>query len=272
MWDLLIDEDFLRRYLGQFYAPLVGVLKIVVIVVISIIFIKIGSILIRKLFERQKSLKFNKDIKKIDTMASLSVSVYKYAIYLISGTAILSDVFQLKSVLAAAGVGGIAVGLGAQSLIKDFISGFFIIMEDQFSVGDIITLDGLTGKVEEISLRSTKLRNSNGDLYIIPNGEIKKVINHVRGNKAVIVDIPVAYSVDTAKAFDVAQKVCEKVSEEFSSVIVEKPVVQGITSLDDRNMKLRIFAMTLPNRQGDVERRIKRLIKDEFDRENIEFF
>jgi len=271
MWDIF-DEAFLKQYLGKLYTPVIGALKIIIIVAVSIILVKVGSILIRKLFERQKTLKFNKDIKKIDTVSSLTVSVFKYAIYLIGGTAILSDVFKLKSVLAAAGVGGIAVGLGAQSLIKDVISGFFVIMEDQFSVGDLITLDGLTGTVEEIGLRVTRLRNSNGDFYIIPNGEIKKVINHVRGNKAVIVDVPIAYSTDVEKAFDAAQRTCEKVLEEFRSVIVEKPEVQGITNMGDRNMTLRIFARTLPNEQWAVERRIRRLIKDEFDRENIEFF
>ncbi|HHV99340.1 MAG TPA: mechanosensitive ion channel family protein [Clostridiaceae bacterium] len=271
MWDIF-DEAFLRQHLGKFYTPVIGTLKIIIIIAVSIILIKIGSVLIRKLFERQKSLKFNVDVKKIDTMSSLTVSVFRYVIYLIGGTAILSDVFELKSVLAAAGVGGIAIGLGAQSLIKDVISGFFIILEDQFSVGDSITLDGLTGTVEEIGLRVTKLRNSNGDFYIIPNGEIKKVINHVRGNRAVIVDVPIAYSSDMDRAFDAAQRVCEIVSEEFSSVIVEKPEVQGITSMGDRSMTLRIFARTLPNQQWGVERRIRRLIKDEFDRNNIEFF
>jgi len=268
----IFDEAFLRQHLGKFYTPVIGALKIIIIIAISIILIKVGSALIRKLFERQKSLKFNKDIKKIDTMSSLTVSVFKYTVYLIGTTAILSDVFKLKSVLAAAGVGGIAIGLGVQSLIKDVISGFFIIMEDQFSVGDTITLDGLTGTVEEIGLRVTKLRNSNGDFYIIPNGEIKIVINHVRGNKAVIVDVPIAYSSDMERAFDAAQRACEKVLEEFHSVIVEKPVVQGITSMGDRNMTLRIFARTLPNEQWGVERRIRRLVKYEFDRENIEFF
>jgi len=271
MWDIF-DEAFLRQHLGKFYTPVVGALKIIIIIAVSIILIKVGSVLIRKLFERQKSLKFNMDVKKIDTISSLAVSVFRYAVYLIGATAILSDVFELRSVLAAAGVGGIAIGLGAQSLIKDVISGFFIILEDQFSVGDSITLDGLTGTVEEIGLRVTKLRNSNGDFYIIPNGEIKKVINHVRGNRAVIVDVPIAYSSDIERAFDAAQRVCEKVSAEFSSVIVEKPEVQGITSMGDRNMTLRIFARTLPNKQWGVERRIRRLIKDEFDRDNIEFF
>ena len=271
MWNIF-DEAFLRQNLGKFYTPVIGALKIIIIAAASIILVKVGSVLIRKLFERQKSSKFNRDVRKIDTMSSLTVSVFKYAIYLIGITVILSDVFQLKSVLAAAGVGGLAIGLGAQSLIKDVISGFFIIMEDQFSVGDLITLDGLTGKVEEIGLRVTKLRNSNGDLYTIPNGEIKKVINHVRGNKAVIVDVPIAYSSDTGKGFDAAQRVCEKVSEEFSSVIVEKPIVQGITGMGDRSMILRIFARTLPNEQWGVERRIRRLIKEEFDRDNIEFF
>ncbi|HHW48241.1 MAG TPA: mechanosensitive ion channel family protein [Clostridiaceae bacterium] len=249
--------------------PLMDLIKIVLIILITAGAVKVGSFIIKRVLDKQKTLR-NIDVKKVDTMSSLLISIFKYAVYILSGVVILTDVFKMTSVLAAAGVGGIAIGFGAQSLIKDIISGMFIVMEDQYAVGDLITVGDMTGTVEQLELRVTKLRNFNGDLYIIPNGEIKKVINHTRGNRAVIVDVPIAHSVDIDKAFAVAEEVCSDVAKEFDA-IVEKPRVLGITELRDRNLNLRIFARTRPDTQGEVERRIRKLIKERFSKEDIAF-
>lgn len=263
--------EWLRDFLGDLYNPVVAVAKIVCILVLSILIIKVGNFLIKKFFEKQKAFKFNGDNKKIDTMSTLLVSVFKYAVYIIAGVIILTDVFKMTSVLAAAGIGGIAVGFGAQSLIKDIISGFFIVMEDQYAVGDLITIDNMNGTVEEMELRVTKIRNFNGDLYIIPNGEIKKVTNHTRGNKAVIVDIPLAYSSDINRVLEIANDICSVVSGEFET-IVEAPKVLGVTELGKESLNLRIFAKTVPNAQWEVERRIRKLIAEAFAREKIRCF
>ena len=263
----------MKSFLGDLYGPVFTILKIIGIIIISIIIIRIGSIIIKKFFANQKKFKYRISDKKIDTMATLFVSIFRYTVYIIAGATILTEAgfFRMESVLAAAGVGGIIIGLGSQSLVKDVLSGLFIILENQYVVGDLITIDTLTGTVEELEMRVTRLRNINGDLYIIPNGEIKKVINHTRGNKAVIVDIPVAYSSDIDRAFDAAARVCENAAGEFN-IIVEPPKVIGITELGKESLNLRIFARTLPNEQWQVERRIRKLIKDEFDRGNILFY
>jgi small-conductance mechanosensitive channel len=262
----------MKEFMGVFYNPVIVILKIIGIVILSFLTIKIGSSIIKKVFERQKTLKFDIDTKKISTMSTLSISAFKYGVYIMAGVVILTDVFNFTSVLAAAGIGGIAVGLGAQSLIKDIISGFFIVMEDQYAVGDMITIEGMTGTVENLELRVTKLRNFNGDLYIIPNGEVKKVTNHTRGSKAVIVDIPVAYNSDTEKVFKTAEKVCSQISGEFEKVLVEAPRVLGITDLGKDSSNLRIFAKTVANEQWGVERKTRKLIKEEFRKEGIEFY
>lgn len=261
----------LHDFLGDLYSPVMIVVKIVGILILAAILVKIGSIIIKKVFEKQKAFKYNIGNKKIDTMSSILVSVYRYVIYIIAVVTILANYFKMGPVLAAAGVGGIAIGLGAQSLIKDIISGFFIIMEDQFVVGDLITIDTLTGTVEEMELRISRLRNVNGDLYIIPNGEIKRVINHTRGDKAAIVDIPLAYGVDINKAVSVANAVCAVISQECEN-IVEAPKVLGITEFGRETMNLRIFAKTMPNEHWELERRIRKLIKEEFSKEKIDFF
>jgi moderate conductance mechanosensitive channel len=251
--------------------PLVATLEVIGIIILTILIVRVGSFIIRKLFEKQKLLKYGISNKKVNTMSTLLVSIFRYAVYLIAIVTILSDVLGLKSILAAAGVGGVAIGFGAQSLIKDIISGFFIVMEDQYVVGDMITVENMTGTVEHLELRVTKIRNFNGDLYIVPNGEIKKVTNHTRGNKAVIVDVPIAYGSDIDKAVKAAEGICLKVAEEFTT-IKEQPKVIGITELGKESISLRITAKTIPNEQWEVERRIKRLIKDEFDKEKIEFY
>lgn len=260
----------LKSLLGDMYYPLATGTRIVFIIAISIIIVKVGSFIIRKFFEKQKSFKHGLDGRRLNTMATLLASVFRYTVYIIAVVMILSDVLQLKSILAAAGIGGIALGFGAQSLIKDMISGFFIVFEDQYIVGDMVTIDTMSGTVEELELRVTKLRNANGDLHIIPNGEVKKVTNHSRGNKAVTVDIPLAYSNDMGKAVEIAGEVCKKVSAEFET-IVEPPSVLGITELGKENITLRVTAKTLPNEHWAVERRIRRLVKDEFDKNGVKF-
>lgn len=266
----LISSKLKIISLDSLYSLLLELSKIIGIMVVAFVLAKVGSLVIRKLLEKQKGFKYGLSSKRLDTISSLSISIFRYAVYLIAIISILSDVFQLKSVLAAAGIGGIAVGFGAQSLIKDVISGFFIVFEGQFVVGDSITIDNMTGNVEEMGLRVTKLRNFNGDLYVIPNGEIKKVTNHTRGDKTVVVDIPISYGSDINKAIELAEKVCSEIEGEFTT-IVEKPSVLGITELGKGCMNLRITGKTIPNEHFEVERRIRLHIKQEFSKENIRF-
>jgi len=262
---------WLEERLGGLYGPAMGAIKVAVVVAVSLILVRLGRYIIKKIFTGDKYFKHAVDERKAATVATLLASIYRYSVYIIAGIVILTDVFKLTSVLAAAGIGGLAVGLGAQSFIKDVISGFFIVIENQYAVGDLITVDSFNGTVEEMELRVTKIRNFNGDLYVIPNGEIRKVINHTKDFKAVIVDIPVAYGSGVGKAEEIAAGVCERVSKEFAS-IVEKPKVLGITALDRFSFNLRIFGKALPNTQWEIERRIRKLIKEEFDRENVRFF
>jgi moderate conductance mechanosensitive channel len=256
-------DSWLKSVMGDFYNPvLIDIGKILGISILAFLIIKIGSFAIKKLFEKRKAIKYALNSKKLDTMASLMTSILKYSIYIIAIVIILSDVFEMKSILAAAGIGGVAIGFGAQSLIKDIISGFFIVMEDQFAVGDIITIDGMNGTVEDLELRVTRLRNFSGDLFIIPNGEIKKVTNHTRGNKGVIVDIPLVYGTDINKVFEIAGEVCVKISNTYKT-IVEAPKVLGITELGKDTLNLRITAKTLQSEQGEVERAMRKLIAEE---------
>ncbi|MDR0326633.1 MAG: mechanosensitive ion channel family protein [Oscillospiraceae bacterium] len=120
---------------------------------------------------------------RADTLSKLLKSVVAYVVWFLAGIQILKVglLIDVTSILAAAGVLGVAVGFGAQSLVKDVITGFFLLFENQFSVGESVTVDGFTGTVEELGLRSTKIRGEEGEILIIPNGAIAKVVNHSRG-------------------------------------------------------------------------------------------
>lgn len=263
--------ELMQETLGDFYGPAVIIFKIILVIAIASFIVKIGTAVIKKVFNKQKGLKIKLSDKRVDTMCTISISVFKYTVYIAAILFVLVDIFNMTSVLAAAGVGGVAIGFGAQSFIKDTISGFFIILEDQYSVGDVITIDSMTGIVEDMELRVTRLKNANGDLCIIPNGEIKRVVNHTRDNKQVLVDIPIAYTANIEKVSEIAQSVCDKVKEEFD-VLTDKPEFLGITSFAERSMNLRIVAKTKPNEQWAVERRIRMLIKQGFDDAGIQFY
>ena len=247
------------------------ILKAISIIILSIICVKVGSRIINKIFKKQKEFHFNISSKKLDTMSALISSMFKYGVYIIAGVIILSDLFNIKSVLAAAGIGGVALGFGAQSLVRDVISGFFIIIEDQFAVGDLITIDSMTGTVEQIELRITRIRNFNGDLHIIPNSEIKRVTNHSRGNKAAIIDIPIAYTSDINKVFEIANRACMEFDYP-DNVIIEAPKVIGITEMSKESLNLRIMAVTLPNDHWAVERELRKNINSIFLKNGIRFY
>lgn len=263
--------DKFQKWAGNGYDTLLRIGKALLVILLAIVMVKVGSFVIRKIFGKQRLFRQTTDMRKFNTMSTLLVSVFRYFIYIVAGIVILSDIFDVTSVLAAAGVGGIAVGFGAQGLIKDVIAGFFVVMEDQYSVGELITIGNMTGTVEEIGLRMTRLRSFNGDLHIIPNGEVKSITNHARGNRTVLVDIPLSYSVDTSKAFATAEKACALLKDEFPQIL-EGPSVLGITGMEREGMNLRIMAKTPQDIQWEVERRIRAVVKEEFTREGIRFF
>lgn len=238
-----------------------------------IIFWRILNIVLNKLIDKifKFSPKFRMDDKKSNTLSGLMKSIVRYTIYIIMLISILNVLdIPTQSILAAAGLGGLAVGFGAQNLVKDVISGFFILFEDQYAVGDYVTIGSATGDVEDIGLRITKIRAFNGDLHIIPNGEIKTVINHSRGNSLAIIDIGIAYEADINKAIMVLNGIGEQYYENNKDKVVELPSVLGITGFGDSDVKIRMIVKTVSLKHWAVEREIRKEIKEAFDRENIE--
>lgn len=244
-------------------------IKIILIAVTANIFIRLGNFLIKRFFDSQAHSRFNVNKTKNNTLKALIQSILRYVGYFIAIIMILGELgIETTSIIATAGIGGLAVGFGAQNLVKDIITGFFIIFEDQYGVGDYITIEETTGTVEEIGLRITKIRGFKGDITIIPNGEISMVTNYSRGNSAAIVDVTISYESDIDRAMDVATRVCKNYAV-GNSDIVEEPQVIGITSMDDTGINLRVVARTLPMKHWGVERDLRKIIKEAFDSNDI---
>ncbi len=260
-------KNFLSQDNMMNYAKVI--LQVIVIAVVMKIVLHILNLLIDKFFKKQKNTKFGFNERKSDTLSALLKSVLRYVVYIVGILSILDTIgFETRTLLVGAGLGGIAIGFGAQSFIKDVISGFFILFEDQFSVGEYITIDDMSGIVECVGLRITKLKDFSGDLHIIPNGSITKVTNHSRGNARALVDIEVGFDADIDKVLSILDEVCESVRKDDSN-IVKGPAVEGIAEIGDNGVKLRITAMTKPMTQYKVEMEIRRKVKDEFEKAKI---
>lgn len=246
------------------------IIKIILIWIAANILIRVGSFLIRSIFDSQARSRVSINKTKNETLKALIKSILRYTVYFIAALMVLGELgVNTSSILATAGIGGLAIGFGAQSLVKDVISGFFIIFEDQYGVGDFVKIQDITGTVEEIGLRITKIRGFKGDINIIPNGQITVVTNYSRENSAAVVEVNLAYENDIDKAI----AIMEKVSREYAAQnpdIVEEPKVFGITAMDHVGITLRLVARTLPLKHWGVERELRKLIKEAFDENNIQ--
>ncbi|WP_250277493.1 mechanosensitive ion channel family protein [[Clostridium] colinum] len=241
---------------------------------LSIIQIIIASIIIKILTSFiKKSLKLNSKLsdRKRQTLSEVLISVAKYTVWFVAICSILGNFgVNMTSLIAVAGVGSVAIGFGAQSLVQDIITGMFILFEDQFGVGDIITVDRLTGTVESIGLRSTRIRSVDGDLHIIPNGMIKIITNMSKEFNRATIDIGVAYEENIDRVIAVMKDETDKIfKNNLVKGLISEPKVLGIIDLADSAVVIRILADTQIGENWHVEREIRRFMKKRFDKENI---
>lgn len=209
--------------------------------------------------------------QRIDALTSVLRSLVTFVIYTVATFMILGEIgINLGPLIAGAGIIGVALGFGSQSLVKDFLSGVFILVEDQFGVGDIVDLDGQTaGVVDAVSLRTTRLRAVDGTLWHVPNGEIRRVGNKSQHWSRALIDIEVAYDTDLDHAEAVIAKVADAVAKEDPEVI-EQPEVWGVEQLGANGIVIRLVVKTRPSEQFRVSRELRRRIKAAFDEEGIE--
>jgi small conductance mechanosensitive channel len=179
---------------------------------------------------------------------------------------------DITPLIAGAGVAGLAIGFGAQSLIKDVVAGFFILLEDQFHVGDVIQAAGVSGQVEQMTLRMTIVRDLQGTVHFIPNGEIKVASNLTKEWSRAVLEIGVGYEEDVDRVIAVLTEVGRSLADDegFGKMLLEAPQVLGVEGLNDSQVTIRILAKTLPLKQWEVARELRRRIKARFDREGIQ--
>ncbi|WP_324255010.1 mechanosensitive ion channel family protein [Bacillus sp. REN16] len=244
-------------------------LKIIGIFIAFIIVKKIGNKVIDRAFTRLQE-KQNISLGRAHTLQKLMENVLSYALIFIFVASIFS-IFNISvaSLIAGAGIVGLAVGFGAQGLVSDVVTGFFLLLEKQIDVNDYVTIGAIDGVVEAVGLRTTQLRGFDGTLHYIPNRDITSVSNHSRGNMRALVDIGIAYGEDIDQAITVMQEACDKVAA-GNSVIVEGPNVIGVQAIGTSDIVLRVIAKTVNGEQWGVERAFRKAIKEAFETKGIE--
>lgn len=178
---------------------------------------------------------------------------------------------NLGPFIAAAGIGGVAIGFGAQNLVRDFLAGFFIILEDQYHVGDIIRIANVSGEVEKVTLRATVLRDLDGQVHNVPNGEITVSSNFTKGFSRYLLDLPVPYEEDVDRAVEIVKEAFEDMRKEpdYTGIILGPLTVLGVNDYSASEILVRMYLETLPGRQWYVGREFRRRIKKAYDEAGI---
>lgn len=212
-------------------------------------------------------------VQRAETIGALLGSVAGFAIWSIAALTVLGEVgIELGPLLAGAGIVGIALGFGAQNLVRDFLSGIFMLIEDQYGVGDVIDAGPASGTVEGVSLRTTRLRDVEGNVWHIPNGQIARVANKSQEWSRSLLDVPVSYGTDTDKAAAVIKEVAVGTwrDEVWAGDILEEPEVWGVEAFGADALVIRLVVKTKPLSQWKVSRELRARIKRAFDAEGIE--
>jgi len=263
-------KDYLVNYLEGYNIELglataiIALVAVLLWIIVGIIFIKISKLIIFRIMRPDKH-----GVRAL-TVAKLLSNIVKYLIWFVVIIISLTELsIDITPFIASAGVVGLAIGFGAQEIVKDFITGFFIIFDQSFDVGDTIEVDGFKGTVQELGLRITRIRNWKGELKIINNGDIQTLINYSKADSIAIVDFGVAYDTDLLKLQDLMEPLLDQIKNSYEN-ITDSPTFLGVTELADSSINLRVIAKTLPMQHFAVERGIRKDIVVYFKEHGIE--
>ena len=214
------------------------------------------------------------EVTRVATLERVFHYTATIVISIVAGTLVLDTLgISVAPILATAGVAGLAIGFGAQSLIKDYFTGFFLLLEDQLREGDVVEIAGKAGLVEEVTLRYVRLRDGDGYVHFIPNGEIKLVSNRTRGFARAVIDVGVGYEVDVEQALAVMGEVGQamRADERWKGRLADDIQVLGVEKLDDSAVVLRAQLRVVPAIERDnVKREFLKRLKEAFDERGIE--
>ncbi len=255
-------------------------INIIITLVAIYVFLKVVEIVLNRIkivllskYEKDSSLKAIDSRKRSETLSRLAGYILKLIIWIAGIIVILSQLsINIAPLLASAGIVGVAIGLGAQNLIKDIIQGTFILIENQYHVGDVVSVAGVAGLVEEFNIRYTRMRNLSGSVFFIPNGEIKVVENMTKEWSRALVDIGIAYKENVDYVMSVIEEVGNELCEDenYKNIILEPMEILGVDSLGDSSVTIRTLIKTIPLQQWQIARELKRRIKNTFDEKGIE--
>ncbi|CEI83392.1 putative MscS family protein YkuT [Oceanobacillus oncorhynchi subsp. incaldanensis] len=251
-WEqLLLDTGFI-------------LLKLIGTLIVFYIVRAIGKRFIRNSFSKAQ-VKKKMSAGRTKTLQSLTISTFSYALLFVTLVVVLG-IFDINAtgLVAGAGVVGLAIGFGAQGLVSDVVTGFFLLLEKQVDVGDYVTAAGYDGVVEDVGLRTMQIRSFDGTLNYVPNREVTSLSNHTRGNMQALVDIVIPYSDNIDEAVGIIQTVCDEMKE-MNSKIVEGPNVIGVQTFDTAAVTLRVIAKTEMMEQWAIERDLRKAIKEALD-------
>jgi small conductance mechanosensitive channel len=228
---------------------------------------------LERLVPEKDSLQATEAKKRAQTLGNILRHAFLIVIFFIAILMILGELgIQLGPLLATAGIGALAIGFGAQGLVKDVISGFFIILENQYRIGDAIEVAGVSGLVESVSLRKTVLRDLEGRVHTVPNGEIKVVSNLSKEWSRAVVDIGISYRDDVDHIIDLLGQIGKELAgeEPYQSAILESPQILGVERFGESQLVIRMIVKTMPLKQWEVGRELRRRIKNRFDEKGIQ--
>ncbi len=214
--------------------------------------------------EAERALVDERRKQRVRALGSILRSVASITIFSIASVVILGDLgINLAPLLASAGVVGVAIGFGAQSMVRDYLAGIFMLVEDQYGVGDVISIGDATGTVENVTLRVTRLRDVSGIVWHIRNGAIEQVGNESQGWARAVVDYPVPYEVDLAAIRSLLAEASQALWDEpdWRVVLLDPPEVWGAQEISGKEVTMRIVAKTAPLRQWEVERELRARVK-----------
>ena len=274
-----------KQYVNSFYQTVLSFFspeniilwwgKLISIIIILVV-TKIALSIINKLIEKsltplKKSKNYQKRISRANTLIPLLQSISKYVVYFIAVVMVLKELgVDTTAIIASAGVVGLAIGFGAQSFVKDIISGALLLFEGVISVGDSVNISEHSGTVEVISLRNIHLRKFSGELRVIPYGEVASFGNFNRGYMRAVVEVGIAYEQDVERGMKALEEIANKWAEENKDIVLEPPIIQGVLSLGSSDVTLRIAIKVKSMTHWGAERELKRRIKDTFDKKGIE--
>lgn len=266
----LFSKEALLGYAGI-------LIKIMIVLLLMLLVRRLVCHFIDKLFRNRLTMGLSKsdaislEEKRLHTLAKLFKSIASYIIYFIAAITCLDMIgFSVTTILAGAGVVSLAVAFGAQSIVQDLMSGIFIVLENQYAVGEIVQIDTVQGKVREIGMKTTKIETADGQLMIIANGSIGRVVNYSRAAQRGSVEVGIAYEEDIDHAMEVMQEACARVAERYQEDLEEDPNVVGVVALADSAVTVRATFTAWNWKQLVIERELRKEIKDTLEQAQVE--